>query len=138
MEKSLFDTGFLYAYLDEKDDYHAECKILLLRELPSAFLPDVVLPELAHLILRRLNVKILVDFLRLVAIGDFQLIHTTKRDLERAAEILEKYNDNNIDLVDACVFAMAERLNIEKILTVDRRHFGTFKPAHCPAFQLFP
>ena len=138
MENSLFDTGFLYAYFDEKDDYYAKCKSLMLRELPFAFLPDVVLPELGHLILRRLNVKILVEFLRLVTIGDFQLIHTTESDLKRAAAILEKYDDNNIDLVDAVIFAMAERLKIEKILTVDRRHFGVFKPGHCAAFQLLP
>jgi len=58
--------------------------------------------------------------------------------LERAAEILEQYNDNNIDLVDAVVFAMAERLKIKKILTVDRRHFGVFRPVHCEAFELLP
>lgn len=138
METSLFDTGFLYAYFDEKNDYHAQCKSLMRRELRFALLPDVVLPELAHLILRRLNVRILIDFLRLVAIGDFQLIHTTESDLERVAEILEKYNDNNIDLVDAVIVAMAERLEITRILTVDRRHFSVFKPKHCKNFTLLP
>jgi predicted nucleic acid-binding protein len=76
--------------------------------------------------------------LRLVASAEYELVRTTEADLERAAEILEKYNDNNIDLVDAVIVAMAERLEIGKILTVDRRHFGVFKPKHCESFTLLP
>lgn len=138
MEKSIFDTGFLYACFDKRDSYHADCKQLMSSVFATALLPDVVLPELSYLILKRLGVKILVEFLRSVAIGNFEIVRTTENDLERAAEILEKYNDNNIDLVDACIVAIAERLEIEKILTVDRRHFTVFKPKHCESFALLP
>jgi uncharacterized protein len=138
MKDSLFDTGFLFAYLDENDKFHFECNRLMPFVLPFALLPEILLPELAYLILRELDVKTLVNFLRSVATGDFELVRTTESDLERAAEILEKYNDNNIDLVDACIAAIAERLEIQKILTVDRRHFGVFKPNHCESFTLLP
>ncbi len=138
MEKSIFDTGFLYAYFDKDDEFHESCDEIFDDESLNALLPDLVLPELAHLILRRLDVDKLTNFLRSVANGDFELVRTTESDLERAAEILEKYDDNNIDLVDAVIVAMAERLNIEKILTVDRRHFSIFRPKHCEAFQLLP
>ncbi|MGI8884502.1 MAG: PIN domain-containing protein, partial [Pyrinomonadaceae bacterium] len=87
---------------------------------------------------RELNLKALITFVRLVSEGEYQLLRTTESDLERAAEILEKYDDNNIDLVDAVIVAMTERLEIEKFLTVDRRHFGVFKPKHCEAFELLP
>lgn len=138
MEKSIFDTGFLFAYLDDKDRYYSECNALMPLVLPGALLPDVVLPELAYLILRELDVKTLSKFLRSVANGDFELVHTNRSDLERAAQILEKYNDNNIDLVDAVIVAMSERLKITRILTIDRRHFSIFKPEHCEAFELLP
>lgn len=136
--KSLFDTGFLYAYFDDTDGFHEKCDEIFLHESLNAYLPDIVLPELSYLILKRLNVATLVDFLRSVADGDFEVIRTTESDLERAAEILEKYNDNNLDLVDAVIVAMSERLEIIKILTIDRRHFGVFKPNHCKAFELLP
>jgi len=136
-EQSIYDTGFLFAVLDEKDFHHANC--LKVYEFEDyALLPVIVLPELAYLIKRELNTKVLTAFLKKVADGKFELIQTTESDLERAAEILEQYDDNNIDLVDACVVAMAERLNIKKILTIDRRHFGVFRPKHCEAFQLLP
>lgn len=138
MEKSLYDTGFLFAVLDEKDPHHAKCRTVYEYETKSGILPDIVIPELAYLILRELNVRSLVHFLRRVVGEDFIIERTTESDLERAAEILEKYDDNNIDLVDAVIFAMAERLQIEKILTDDRRHFGVFKPKHCESFTLLP
>jgi len=138
MEKSIFDTGFLYAYFDETDAHHELCAKIFPGELLNALLPDIVLPELAYLTLRRLGVEKLTRFLRSVTNGDFELVRTTESDLERAAEILEQYDDNNIDLVDAVTFAMAERLKTKRILTVDRRHFGVFRPAHCEAFELLP
>ncbi|MCY7346350.1 MAG: PIN domain-containing protein [Pyrinomonadaceae bacterium] len=138
MEKSIFDTGFLLAVFDKGDKYHQNCLKIYQSEFRKALLPDVVLPELAYLIRRELNLKALITFLRLVAGGEYELVRTTEKDLERAAEILEQYDDNNIDLVDAVIAAMAERLKIEKILTVDRRHFGAFRPVHCAAFQMLP
>jgi hypothetical protein len=33
---------------------------------------------------------------------------------------------------------MAERLNVRRILTLDRRHFELIRPRHCPAFELLP
>ena len=34
--------------------------------------------------------------------------------------------------------ASAERLGIEEIATVDRRHFGVVRPEHVAAFTLLP
>lgn len=137
-KKSIFDTGFLLAVFNEYDNFHEQCKTVFDQELANALLPDIVLPELAYLMKRELDLKYLTRFLQIVAKGDFELIRTTEKDLERAAEILEKYDDNNIDFVDTAIVAMAERLDITKILTVDRRHFSVFQPRHCAAFEILP
>ena len=137
-KQSIFDTGFLLAVFNAEDSFHEQCKTAYNKEADYALLPDVVLPELAYLIKRELNLKALITFLRLIAEGQYGLTRTTENDLNRAAEILEKYNDNNIDLVDAVIVAMPERLEITKILTVDRRHFSVFKPVHCENFTLLP
>jgi predicted nucleic acid-binding protein len=41
-------------------------------------------------------------------------------------------------MVDATIMAMAERLKIKTILTIDRRDFSLFRPRHCDAFTLVP
>lgn len=68
------------------------------------------------------------------------LIFETPRveDYKRAAEIIRKYDDANIDFVDAIIVAIAERLNVTKILTVDCRHFDAFRPRHTAAFEILP
>ena len=134
---SLIDTGFLYAILDKSDARHEMCVAALENE-PDRLLPEVVLPELAYLVLRQSNYSGLSRFLRSIAAGEFELVKTEIPDLERAAEILEKYADSKIDFVDAVIMAIAERLNIERILTVDRRDFGLFRPRHCDHFEIVP
>jgi hypothetical protein len=57
-------------------------------------------------------------------------------DLERADQVLEKYSDANIGLIDATVVAIAERLGIRIVVTTDRRHFSLFRPEHRRAFGL--
>lgn len=134
---ALLDTGFLLAVLDADDNLHAACAAALELET-NPILPDVVLPELAYLILRELGYPILTGFLRSVAAGELVLAQSTLQDLARAADILEKYADNRVDFVDCAIVAMAERLNLTKVLTVDRRHFTIFRPNHCDYFEIAP
>jgi predicted nucleic acid-binding protein len=65
-------------------------------------------------------------------------VQSTPPDLARAAELLEKYADNKVDFVDCVIVAMAERLNLTRVLTVDRRHFTVFRPKHCEYFEIAP
>ena len=136
-KESLIDTGFMFAVLDKEDVKHETCSLAYEREM-AMFLPEVVLPELAYLVIRSLGYDILTTFLRYVAAGNLLLISTTREDLERASEILEKYADSKIDFVDCVIMAIAERLKIERILTIDRRDFGLLRPRHCDYFEIIP
>jgi len=88
--------------------------------------------------LRNLGYQKLVKFLGSIVAGDFVLVPTETKDLERAIEILEKYADSRVDFVDCVIVAIAERLKIKRILTVDRRHFNLFRPRHCDRFEIVP
>lgn len=131
------DTGFLLAAIDKKDPLHKSCLAALESEI-APYLPEIVLPELAYMILRGLGYKVLIDFTRSIIRGELPLVKTEIEDLERAAEILEKYADSRIDFVDCVIVAIAERLNIRRILTVDRWHFNLFRPRHCDHFEIIP
>jgi predicted nucleic acid-binding protein len=43
-----------------------------------------------------------------------------------------------LDFVDATIVTLAERLDIQKILTVDVRDFRTIRPKHCVYFDIVP
>ena len=62
----------------------------------------------------------------------------TEKDLERVNQILEQCADSQLDFVDAVIVAIAERLRITRILTLDRRDFSIMRPRHCDYFEILP
>ncbi len=62
----------------------------------------------------------------------------TADDLTRAAELVEQYADLPLGAPDACVVALAERLNITELATLDQRHFNVVRPRHVQALTLIP
>jgi predicted nucleic acid-binding protein len=134
---ALLDTGFLLAVLDADDDLHPACTTALLAE-SQPLMPDVILPELAYMLLRERGYPALIQFLQSVQDGELRVVRTTSADLVRCASLLGQYADNRVDFVDCVIVAMAERLAIRTILTVDRRHFRVFRPIHCDCFEVIP
>lgn len=135
----LLDSGFVYAQLNGKDNWHTEVtKATLIAEAESLILPGPAVTEIAYLLQRKIGLKAAIDFIESLPDSNVAIEHPVNQDYVRTGEILRKYNDVNIDFVDACIVAMAERLNITKILTVDRRHFSIFRPNHCESFEILP
>ena len=87
---------------------------------------------------RDAGIMTVVAFVQGIAASRFNLIALTDADLERVAEILEKYADSRIDFVDASVMAVAERYGSKTILTLDQRDFRLFQPKHCQRFEILP
>lgn len=54
------------------------------------------------------------------------------------AELVEQYADLPLGTTDASVIALAERLNITEVATLDRRHFTVVRPRHVEALILLP
>jgi len=65
-------------------------------------------------------------------------VDLTSGDLARAAELVEQYADLPLGGTDACVVALAERLNVAEVATIDRRDFSVVRPRHVPALTLLP
>ncbi|CAN5374350.1 type II toxin-antitoxin system toxin ribonuclease C26 [soil metagenome] len=138
MKPYLLDSGFLYGFIDEADEYHESVSAILAKIREPIILPIPAITEITYFVSKNLGIEALANFLDELSETDFILETPTAEDYKRAAEIIRKYDDANIDFVDAVIVAIAERLNITKILTVDRRHFGIFKPNHCETFEIFP
>lgn len=134
------DTGFVVALLNPRDRRHSDVAPVArsLRVLPWLVTP--ALTEICYLLESRggrLVVQQFVDRLNDPNPG-LALLDPHAEDYARTAQILARYGDSGVDFVDALVVAVAERLDIRTVLTLDRRHFGLIRPAHCPAFDLLP
>lgn len=80
----------------------------------------------------------LIAFLNSVIQGHIPVEKATSDDLARTAELLRKYADSRVDFVDCVIVAIAERLKILRILTLDRRDFQLFRPLHGTHFEIIP
>jgi uncharacterized protein len=135
--KVIADTGFVVAFLNRRDASHEASKAVYVRQR-SIVLPQTVLAEVAYLVGREAGNSAVAAFLLGMSRSRFCLTALEAADVVRTATILQTYADSRIDFVDATVMAMAERLGIIQVLTLDRRDFRLFQPRHCTAFELLP
>ena len=134
----LVDTSGLYALLDRADTGHPAVSAFLRGNRESLILPVTVLPEADYLVSSRMGVAVELAMLTAVVSGELQLQTVTRADVARTAEIIEQYAGSDLGFVDASLVAVAERLRVTRVLTLDHRHFRMIRPRHCPAFELLP
>ncbi|MEX0937736.1 MAG: PIN domain-containing protein [Pirellulales bacterium] len=123
----LIDTGPIVAMLSGRDAYHTRC-VEQARALPrNLFTCWPVITEAAF-ILR--NSPGAVDrLLERVSAGALTILPLTESDAEPIRSILAKYADQQFDFADACLMHLAKREAIERVFTIDRRHFAVFQTA---------
>lgn len=128
----------LYALVDRDDAWHSRVRAWWERSREDVLVPVIVLPEVAYLLGRRIGADAELAFTRAISDGEFTLEALAPEDVERAADLMGIYIDTPLGLVDACVVAAAERLDIVSVLTVDRRNFSIVRPRHVPSLKLLP
>lgn len=132
------DTGPLYAYVDADDDDHARCHDLLATHVGPLVVPILTVTEVAYLLSTRLGPAAEIRFLGDLMSGSFEVAPVEATDWLRIAQLVARYRDLQLGTVDASVVALAERLRVTEIATLDRRHFSVVQPSHAPSFEIVP
>lgn len=132
------DSGPLVAAMDVGDPSHAACRQLLERHRGPLFIPVLVVAEVTYLLERQTGPQIELRFLANLVVGTYEAMGVEEIDWVRIGELVATYQDLRLGTVDASVIALAERLKIKQIATLDRRHFSVVRPAHVEAFELLP
>ncbi len=132
------DSNFVYALFNSEDTRHTDAMGFVSQITEVMLVPDVSLPEVCYLISRDLGHSGIRRFLEYFSQLDAPLEPIEMGDLDRAREILVTYDDAEFDIVDCCIMAIAERENITRIATFDRRDFSIFQPNHCDYLELLP
>jgi hypothetical protein len=132
------DTGVLLAAADNDDADHFRCAQLLRDHRGELLVPAPVLPETCWQIERNLGAASEAAFLRLVVTGELAVIDLVMADYRHCLELIERYADLPLGLVDASVVAVAENHQITTIATLNDRDFRVVRPRHCDAFELIP
>lgn len=135
---AILDTSFLFALTDQSDRNHQRVLVFAQNVSEPLVLPVVVLPEVCYLIASRLGHQAMRRFVSSMTPNTVQVEPVTAEDLVRVHQILEQYADNQLDFTDAAIVAIAEKLDITRVYTLDRRDFSIIRPNHCNYFELLP
>jgi predicted nucleic acid-binding protein len=104
------DTGFWLALANRNDRHHRAAKASLEALSEGLITTWPVLTETCHLLATRLSVDAL-----------------DATDLPRVERLIAKYCDLPMDLADASLVVLAERLGHGRILSTDRRDFQSYR-----------
>ncbi len=96
----------------------------------------MVVAEATYLIADRLGAVFESKFL--AGIADFEVEAPHPDDWARISELVYQYRDFPLGGTDASVIALAERLDTDLVITLDRRHFAAVRPRHVASFQILP
>lgn len=130
MPRLLIDTGPLVAWLDRGDQDHARVSAFLAGFQGSLLTTWPVLTEVCHL----LPTYIVPRFLRWAALS-VELHDVPTVAIADIAVWMEKYHDLPMDLADASLVWLADRVGVVDILTLDKRDFGVYRLSHGRRFH---
>lgn len=120
----LVDTGPLVSLFDRQDEAHARARDALRRQRDSLFTTTPVLTEAFHLLTPgSRGARALCDFV----VSGLTVWFLDADGLLRAFALMETYADHPMDLADASLVVAAERLGANRVLTLDRRDFETYR-----------
>jgi uncharacterized protein len=134
----LADTNIWLAAADRRSNRHAECASLLRRYRGELAARVPVIAEASWLILDRLGTAAQGAFIRLITSDQLVPVELTEADWQRCAELVEQYASLRLDLIDASMVAVAERLNLTTLATLNHRDFAVVRPRHVSALELLP
>ena len=132
----LLDTGAFVALVDRSEMRHADCVDALERWTGPIVTSAAVLTETIYLVGPEWKAQqvCLEFFLR----GASLLIPSSAASLRRVAALMERYRNVPMDFADATLVALGEELQTERVFTLDRRGFSTYRLHGKKPFHLIP
>lgn len=121
MQNTLIDAGPLIALFNKNDKYHNLIKDFIKNYKGILSTTWPVITEVSHML--DFNIKTQIDFLTWIQLGAVQVEDIDNTDLIRIIELSEKYSDVPMDLADASLVVLSEKLNVKKIITIDSDYY---------------
>ena len=112
------DTSVAVALFNRFDEDHEAAKALVRDHRPRFITNLAVVTETTYLL--NFHPAARLDFLQWIRACGTAIFHPEPADFERVAELMSKYADLPMDFCDALIVMMCERLQIDRVATLDR------------------
>lgn len=121
MKNTLIDAGPLIALFNKSDKYHEKIKdfIKSYKGLLTTSWP--VITEVCHML--DFNIGAQIDFLKWIKLGGLKVEDIEAEEIDKIIKLSEKYSDVPMDLADATLIIISERLGLKEIITIDSDYY---------------
>lgn len=134
----LTDTGPLVALVNRGDMHHADCVAVVKASPGETLLSTWPCFTEAMYLVRRLGGPATVTALwEIQRAGDLILFDLLADDVARVDDLMHKYSDLPMDIADASLVAIAERLKLRQVFSLDG-HFRIYRLADGSALDVVP
>ena len=133
---AILDASPLVAAADVSDRNHGRSAEVLRRADLAFVIPTLAIAEATYLIGNRLGPAKEAGFLR--ELGRFAIEPPVDQEWSAIADLVERYADLRLGTADAATIVLADRLDTDLIVTLDRRHFGAIRSPRGRHFRLLP
>ena len=134
----LLDPSAVLAAADTADLNHAAAAAWFARVDEPLLLGALGLGDLDVLLQRELGTRAVEALLAALVTDAIRLVAPTGDDLSRAQELMREAAEHRPRLADALLVATAERLDVHRIASFDRRPLAVFRPRHVRALDFEP
>jgi len=134
----IVDTSALLAYFDADEPDHEAVSRVIGASGELLVVSPYVVAELDYLVATRVGVDAELAVLQELSGGAWELASFGRRELELAASIIRKFDDQRIGVADASNVVLADRYGTRTVATLDRRHFGVLRPVKGGRFAVVP
>lgn len=129
-------AGRIVAAADVSDPNHGRSAEVLRRPDLDFVVPTLAMGEATCLIGIRLGPAKEAGFLR--ELGRFAIEPPIDEEWPVIADLVERYAYLRLGTADAATVVLADRLDTDLIVTLDRRHFGAIRSPRGRHFRLLP
>jgi predicted nucleic acid-binding protein len=120
----IIDTGFLYALYYKGDSNHKRAKEAAVKYNDVEWLTTCFVFHEIHWLLNEANMPHIFEAERS---GIFRVVNFERTHLLEIEKVVKKYADRKIDLADASLVFLAERLGHGNILSTDVNDFSVYR-----------
>ena len=133
----IVDANVLVAAMNRQDRHHERMKAFLEGRDDQFVVTGYVVAEVAYLIQKFAATAAEIQFMESVRDGVFHQEEMGGPDLDRVVELMRQFQDFPLGVADASIIAVAERLKIREIASLDG-HFRAVRPRGIDFFTLLP
>ena len=121
MKSTLIDAGPIIALFNKNDKFHKVVKDFIKEYKGKLITSWPVITEASYML--DFNVQVQIDLFKWIRLGGLIIEEVSIDDIDRIIALSEKYSDIPMDLADASLVVLSEKLKIKEIITIDSDYY---------------